>query len=44
MELSRPSEASEVLQPAQAIFTRCAMRPALEETDALLAKTTALSG
>ncbi len=43
LELSRPGESSEVLQQAREIFTRCGMRPALEETDALLAKATALS-
>ena len=44
LELSRPGEASEVLQQARAIFARCGMRPALEETDALLARTGELSG
>lgn len=43
LELSRPGESSEVLQQAREIFARCGMRPALEETDALLAKASALS-
>nr|MBA2559510.1 hypothetical protein [Propionibacteriales bacterium] len=43
LELSRRVESAEVLQRAREIFTRCGMGPALEETDALLAKATALS-
>ncbi len=43
VELTSPSEASEILQQARAIFTGCGMGPALEETDALFAKATALS-
>jgi tetratricopeptide (TPR) repeat protein len=43
LELSRPGESTEVLQQAREIFRRCGMRPALEATDALMAKATALS-
>ncbi len=43
LDLSRARESTEVLQQAREIFTRCGMRPALEETDVLLARPTALS-
>ena len=43
LDLTRPGESSEVLTQAREIFTDCGMRPALEETDALLAKAIALS-
>jgi class 3 adenylate cyclase/tetratricopeptide (TPR) repeat protein len=43
LKLSRQREASRVLQLARETFTRCGMRQALDETDALLARATALS-
>jgi tetratricopeptide (TPR) repeat protein len=43
LELFRPDEASDTLRSAREIFIRCGMRPALQESDALLSKATALS-
>ncbi len=42
LELSRPGESTEALQQAREIFMGCGMSPAIEETDALLAKATPL--
>jgi hypothetical protein len=42
LELSRPAEASPVLQHAREIFERLQAAPALIETDSLLQRTTAL--
>jgi class 3 adenylate cyclase/tetratricopeptide (TPR) repeat protein len=44
IERARSDDAAEVLRHARAIFAPREMRPAREETDALLAKTSALSG
>jgi class 3 adenylate cyclase/tetratricopeptide (TPR) repeat protein len=41
--LSRPSDASDALDRARGLFTKCGMEPAMEETDRLLARATALS-
>ncbi len=43
IELSRAGESTGILQHAREIFMSCGMRPALEETDAILASSTALN-
>ncbi|MFY9914774.1 MAG: AAA family ATPase [Nocardioidaceae bacterium] len=43
LDLSRPGDAKAPLLAARDIFTQCGMVPALKETDALLARATALT-
>jgi len=43
VELARPGDAADILVRAREIFSTCGMKPAVEETDGLLARATALS-